>query len=399
MFASLQYRNYRLWFTGQAASLMGTWMQATAQGFLIYQLTGSPAYLGYVGFAAGIPTWLFSIFGGVVSDRVSRRNLMLITQTSMMLLAFILAALSFLGVVQPWHIIVLAFLLGVANAFDSPARLAFVVELVDRPDLSNAIALNAMMFNLGTAFGPAVAGLVYAAFGPAWCFTINGISFLAVIAALLMMRLQPLPKPSRTTSAVAELKAGFQYVVGHEVIRILIVTAAVVVVFGLASATLLPAWSVEVLGGNAALNGFLQSARGIGSLLGALWIASLGRFRFKGKVFTLGLLAYPVLGVVWAVVRWIPLSWLLMVGMGWAFMLIINMANILLQSHVNDQMRGRVMGVYSLGFFGMMPVGALLAGAAAEVIGEPLTVAIGAAIVLIFAAWLWLRMPQVRALE
>ena len=189
-FASLGQRNYRLWFMGQSASLVGTWMQVTAQGFLVFQLTHSPAYLGYVGFASGVPIWLFSLFGGVVG-RVSRRNMLLITQTTMMILAFILAALTFLGLVQPWQIVVLAFALGVANAFDAPARQAFVVELVAREDLGNAIALNSTMVNLGTAIGPALAGVTYALFGPGWCFTINGISFLAVIIALLLMRLQP----------------------------------------------------------------------------------------------------------------------------------------------------------------------------------------------------------------
>jgi len=165
-------------------------MQFTAQGFLIFQLTHSPAFLGYVGFASGAPVWLFTLFGGIASDRMPRRNLLLMTQTTMMILAFVLAALTFLGHIQPWHVVLLAFGLGVANAFDAPARHAFVVELVDREDLGNAIALNSTMFNLATAIGPAVAGVTYAAFGPGWCFTINGISFVAVIAALLAMRLK-----------------------------------------------------------------------------------------------------------------------------------------------------------------------------------------------------------------
>src|SRR5262245_9039549 len=174
-FSAFRYRNYRLWFAGQLVSLVGTWMQTTAQGFLVFELTHSPAYLGYVGFAAGVPSWLFMLYGGVIADRVSRRNLLLMTQTGMVILAFILAALTFSGWVQPWHIIVLALGLGVANAFDAPARQAFVVEMVDREDLTNAIALNSSMFNLATVVGPAVSGLVYAWLGPAWCFTINGL--------------------------------------------------------------------------------------------------------------------------------------------------------------------------------------------------------------------------------
>jgi MFS family permease len=168
-FAALRYPNYRLWFQGQIVSLFGTWMQTTAQGFLVFELTHSPAYLGYVGFAAGVPAWLLTLYGGVIADRVPRRTLMTITQTAMMSFAFILAALTFLHIVQPWHILVLSFLLGTANSFDAPARQAFVGEMVDREDLTNAIALNATMFHTATAIGPAVAGATYALFGPAWC--------------------------------------------------------------------------------------------------------------------------------------------------------------------------------------------------------------------------------------
>ena len=174
-FAALKYPNYRLWFFGQLVSLAGTWMQSAALGYLIYQITRSPVYLGYVSFASGIPTWLFTLYGGVIADRVSRRALMIITQTSMMILAFILAALTFTAVVQPWHILLLAFLLGVAQAFDAPARQAFVLEMVEREDLTNAVALNATMFNLAVAVGPAVGGLTYAAFGHGWCFMLNGL--------------------------------------------------------------------------------------------------------------------------------------------------------------------------------------------------------------------------------
>jgi MFS family permease len=183
-FAALKHSNYRLWFQGQLVSLFGTWMQTTAQGFLVFELTHSPEYLGYVGFAAGIPTWLFTLYGGVIADRVPRRTLLTVTQTSMMVLAFILAGLVFSHLVQPWHILALAFLLGVANSFDAPARQAFVGEMVAREDLTNAIALNATMFHMATAVGPAVAGFTYALFGPGWCFTLNGLSFIAVIAAL-----------------------------------------------------------------------------------------------------------------------------------------------------------------------------------------------------------------------
>jgi MFS family permease len=396
-FVALRQRNFRLWFIGQSASLVGTWMQMTAQGFLIFQLTHSPAYLGYIGFAAGAPLWLFTLFGGVVSDRVSRRNLLLVTQTGMMVLAFALAALTFLGRVQPWQIVLLAFGLGVANAFDTPARQAFVAELVDREDLGNAIALNSTMFNLAQAVGPAVAGVTYAALGPGWCFTINGLSFIAVIGALLMMRLAA--QPLRTGTALQELKDGLRYVLSHQTIRVLITVVMVVTVFSMSFATLLPAWAVRVLRGDSATNGFLQSARGLGSLMGAVVIASLGSLRTKGRLLTLGSFLFPALLLVWSAVRWLPLSLLALVGAGWGMMLVLNMANILVQSHVPDHLRGRVMAIYSLGFQGMMPVGSLLFGAAAQVLREPVTVALGAAVTLAFSGWLWLRMPEVRALE
>jgi len=397
-FTSLKYRNYRLWFTGQLASLVGTWMQTTAQGFLVYQLTSSAAFLGYVGFAGGVATWLFTLYGGVISDRMSRRTLMIITQTAMMILAFALAALTFAQLVQPWHIIVLAFLLGVANAFDAPARQSFVLEMVPREDMTNAIALNSTMFNLATAVGPAVAGLTYATLGPAWCFTINGFSFIAVIVALALMDIQPQSPRARATSALAELAEGLRYVRSHSAIRTLILTASVISLFGLGYATLLPAWAVEVLHGGPDTNGFLQSARGIGSLVGALMIASLGRFRFKGKLLTLGSLVFPILLLVFAMVSWVPLALLVLVGVGWGFMVMLNLANALVQTHVSDELRGRVMAVYSLGFLGMMPVGALLAGWVAEITSEPIAVAWGALIVLGFSVWLCLR-TQVRTLE
>jgi len=398
-FASFKYRNYRLWFVGQLASLVGTWMQSTAQGFLVFQLTQSPAYLGYVGFAAGIPSLLFSLYGGVISDRVPRRTMMICTQTAMLILAFILAALTSAGVVQPWHILVLAFLLGIANAFDAPPRLAFVLELVDRKDMTNAIALNSTMFNAATAVGPAIAGLAYAAFGPAWCFTINGLSFIAVIVALLMMHIQPQPVRARTASTLVDLKEGLSYTAAHSVIRVLILVASVASLFGLGYVTLLPAWAVNVLGGDSATNGFLQSARGIGALLGALMIASMGHFKFKGQVLTLGSFVFPLLLLAFALVRWVPLSLLVLVGVGWSFMMVLNVANALVQTHVPDELRGRVMSIYNLGFMGMMPLGALLIGPLASATTEQIAVIITALATLAFGVWLWVGTPEIRRLE
>ena len=398
-FAALKYRNYRLWFIGQVVSLFGTWMQVTAQGFLIFQLTQSPAYLGYVGFAAGVPAWLFTLYGGVIADRMPRRTLMLITQTAMMILAFVLAGLVFADLVQPWQIVTLAFLLGIANAFDGPARLAFVVELVEREDLTNAIALNATMFNLATATGPAMAGLVYVLVGPAWCFMLNGLSFIAAIVALVRMNLPP-PKPAtKRASTWDDLSEGVRYIVREPSIRTLIGLVGMTSMFAISFATLFPAWAVDVLGGDATTNGLLQSARGLGALLGALTLASLGRARFKGKLLTLGTFALPLLLLLFTFVRALPMALLVLIGTGMAVILIMNVANALVQGLVPDALRGRVMSVYSMTFFGCMPIGALWIGAAAEYAGAPTAMIISALISLAFGVLLFIFAPWVRRLE
>jgi MFS family permease len=397
-FAALQHRNYRLWFLGQLVSLVGTWMQITAQSFLVFQLTHSTAYLGYVGFASGLPSWLFMLYGGVIADRVSRRNLLVMTQSAMMVLAFVLAGLTFAKLVQPWQIVVLALALGVANAFDAPARQAFVVELVEREDVINAIALNSSMFNLATVVGPTVAGLTYAAVGASWCFTLNGVSFIAVIVALLLMKLQAHKVIPRASSALAQLKEGIRYTVAHPVLRTLIAIAGVSALFGSAYSTLMPAWAVDILRGDATTNGLLQSARGAGSLVGALMIAAVAHRGGRGRWLTLGTFVYPVLLLGFAGVRALPLSLALLLGVGWGSMVVFNMANNLVQTQVTDELRGRVMAIYSLTFFGGMPLGALLAGALAQVIGSPLTVVVSAAITLACAALFWIAAPRLRAL-
>ncbi len=397
-FAALRHSNYRLWFLGQLVSLVGTWMQITAQSFLIFELTSSTAYLGYVGFANGLPSWLFMLYGGVVADRVAKRNLLLITQSTMMLLALILAGLTFTGTVQPWHVLVLAVALGTANAFDAPAGGAFVFELVEREDITNAIALNASQFNLATVVGPAIAGLTYAAFGAAWCFALNGVSFIAVLIALSLMRLPPHDLAPRTQSAFAQLSEGVRYTVSHPLLRSLMAVPAITALFGMAYVTLLPAWAVDVLGGDAATNGLLQSARGAGSLLGALMIAALAHRARRGQWLTAGMVVYPVLLLVYAATRSLPLALLVLVGVGWGGVVVFNSANTLVQSHVPDQLRGRVMAMFSLTFFGGMPLGALWAGPLADLVGAPMTLVVSSAILLVFAVLFWLFAPHVRRL-
>ncbi len=395
-FAALKYPNYRLWFRGQIVSLFGTWMQTTAQAYLIYELTHSPAYLGYVGFATGVPAWLFTLYGGVVADRVSRRALLVITQSAMMVFAFVLATLAFLHVVQPWHVLGLSFLLGIANAFDAPARQAFVGEMVDREDLTNAIALNATMFHTATAIGPAVAGVTYALFGPAWCFTINGLSFIAVIAALQMMKVKPQEKRTDTGSVLSELKEGMSYIVHHDFVAVIIGIVAINSMFTLSINTLVPAWAVKILGGNATTNGFLQSSRGLGSLMGALLIATLGRISYRGKLLTLGdisgsRLADPVCsspmvaGITGTLCRHRGRN-----DYGH------ESCNALVQTSTPEKLRGRVMGTYTWIFFGFMPIGALWTGEIAARFSLSAAIIINAVLALIAASVVWMFFPRVR---
>jgi MFS family permease len=395
-FTALKYPNYRLWFWSQMFSLFGTWMANTAQAFFIFELTRSSAYLGYIGFALGAPTWVFMLYAGVIADRMPKRRLLLITQISMMILGLTLAALTFLGVVLPWHILAVALLFGVANAFDAPARQAFILEMVELDDLTNAIALNSAMFNTATAVGPAVAGIIYAAFGPAWCFTVNGLSFLAVIIALRLMKLKPfVPKPNRT-SALADLKEGLRYVARQPTIRTIIIIIGIFSLFGIAFATLVPAWAVRILGGDARTNGFLQSARGAGALAGALLIAALGRFHFRGRLLTIGTFAMPLLLMAFSFVRWTPLSVALLLPVGMSLIVVFNLSNALVQTAAPHELRGRIMSVYTLTFFGLMPIGALGMGIAAEHLGEPATVFIGASAMLVGATVLAVFVPRIR---
>lgn len=398
-FAALRHRNYRLWFWGQMTSLFGTWMQTTAQGFLIYQLTNSSAFLGYVGFASGVPSWLFMMYAGVVADRMSRRRLLIITQSAMMIQAFILAVLTFTGIVQPWHILILAFGLGLANAFDSPTRLAFVSEMVDREDLTNAIALNATIFNTATAIGPALAGLIYALFGPAWCFTINGISFIAVIAALTAMRLKPQTLLSHNHSTFVALKEGVNYVKQHLIVRTIFVLVASASLFGMSLGTLIPAWTVKILHGNAATNGFLFSARGVGSLIGALSIASMGRNVARGKFISAGSLLFPVFIAIFALIHWLPFSLLLMIFIGCATVFVLNLCNATIQALVPDVLRGRIMGVYSTVFMGSMPLGALFLGSVAQQTGEAEAALLSAAAAFSISLLIWFFVPKLRTQE
>jgi MFS family permease len=398
-FAALRHPNYRLWFFGQLVSLLGSWMQTSAQSFLVFELTHSPAYLGWVGFAAGLPSCLLMLYGGVVADRVPRRSLLVCSQIALALQAALLAGLTFAHVVQPWHILVLAAWVGVANAFDAPARQSFILEMVDRETLTNAIALNSTIFNSALSIGPGVAGILYASLGPAWCFAINAVSFLAVIGALLAMRLPPRSAPPARPSTVQQLTEGLRFVARHRMIRVLIATLGMTGLLGLGIMTLVPVWAVDVLHGHARTNGVLYSARGVGSLCGALMIASLGRFR-RGRLLIAGLLLLPLVMLLFASVRTLPFSLLTLMLVGWGYMLVLNTLNATVQTLVPDELRGRVMSIYMLTFFGLMPLGALFAGSlAARLHSAPLTVELNAGALLLFGVAVALLFPDLRRLD
>ena len=398
-FTALKHPNYRLWFFGQLISLFGTWMQMTAQSYLVFELTKSPAFLGYVSFAFGLPSWIFMLYGGVIADRMSRRKLMLIAQNVMMVLAFVLAWLTFSGLIQPWHIVILAFLLGTANAFDTPARQAIIFELVDKKDITNAIALNSTLFNLSAVVGPAAAGVIYMAFGPGWCFAINGISYFAVIAALILMKLEPQAETPSRSSTISALKEGIKYTFSDPAIWPIICLVGIATLFGFSFATLMPAWAVNVLEGDATTNGLLQSARGAGAVLSALMLASLGQFTYRGKLISASVFTFPFFLLAFALVRFLPFSLLMILLVGIALQLIMNLSNAILQTQVKDNVRGRVMSIYGLTHFGFMPIGGLFAGMLAEFAGEPITVILSGAVYLLSVSILWVKAPQLRKLK
>jgi len=398
-FKALTHRNYRLWFFGQMVSLFGTWMQSAAQGFFIFELTHSVFYLGLVGFFLGLPTWLFMLYGGVVSDRFPRKKILLITQFSMMLLALILAGLYFTGLIKPWHILLLSFLLGTANAFDAPARQSFVVDLVPREDLNNAIALNSTMFNASVVVGPALGGLVYALVGPGWCFMVNALSFIAVIGGLLLMRIEYQMVSENKHSAFSDIREGLLYVSKKPSIIAIFCAIACFSLFGLAFINLLPAWSVNVLHGNSETNGLLQAARGFGALLVALSIASIGSIRIKGKLLTLGTFLVPIFVLLFSLIAYAPMSIAVIVLVGISGMLVSNMCMTIIQNITADEFRGRVLSIYNLVFSGFLPIGSLWIGTAAGFFGEQTAVIISAGLAFLGAAAIWKLFPALRTTE
>ncbi|MGO8837538.1 MAG: MFS transporter [Limisphaerales bacterium] len=379
-FAALKHRNFRLFFVGQLISLTGTWMQATAQGWLVYQLTGSKVLLGTVAAVGTLPMLLLSLWGGSVADRHPKRTIIFYTQTGMMLTAFVFAALVGSGHIHPWQILVLAALGGVAMAFDMPARQAFMVEMTSTEHLMNAVSLNSSIVNGARVVGPAVAGFLMASVGITWCFILNGLSFIAVIVGLLMMRLPEFVPPEETPSAGRHILEGFKYVAGHRRVRILLLLFAVVGIFGWSYAVLLPAYATDILHINESGYGGLLSANGFGALLGALTVATWGS-RLRPRLLILGgLWLFSAMLALLAIVRWYPLVLLCLAVGGWGMLLYFSTTNTLIQSSVSHAMRGRVMGIWALVFGGMMPVGGIESGFLSHAVGVPWTITVGALI-------------------
>ncbi len=397
-FAALRHRNYQLYFGGQLISNAGTWMQVIAQGWLVYQLTHSDLALGIVGFAAAIPAVIVTPWGGVVVDRVPKRTLLILTQAGAMILAFILAVLTFTQVVQEWHIVLLAAALGLVNSFDVPARQAFVVEMVGREDLPNGIALNSLMFNSARVIGPAMGGLLLALVGAGWCFTINGLSFLAVILGLWAMQLSTRAPERSEEFTLTQLVNGLRYVSGQSELGGLLLLSLVFSVFGVSYATVMPAFVEQVLRQGALVYGWVTAATGIGAVAGAIVIANRSGTDWRGKWLVASSLGFPVVLAIFSFVTYLPASLALAFGLGWGFMVQFAMLNTLLQTRVDDRLRGRVMALYSLTFFGFAPFGNLAVGALSERIGLSYAMGLFALISLVLSIWVLQKVPELRRL-
>jgi len=381
---SFQYRDYRLFFTGQFISLVGTWMQQVAQSWLVYRLTGSSLSLGLVGFAGQFPLFALSIFGGVMADRLNRRSVLVATQTCALIQAVVLAWLTLAGLIEVWHVMVLAVLLGMVNAVDIPTRQSFVIDLVDKKDLHNAIALNSSMFNAARILGPSVAGVLLAAVGEGWCFALNGLSFLAVIVCLLNMGMPKRPAPEKTSSIVEHLREGFGYAWHTREVRTILVLLGIASVIGMAYVVLMPVFAEEILASGPRGLGLLMAATGCGSLAGALLLAMRSEGPGIGRFAYFGMLGMGAGLVLFALSRNFWLSALLLVPVGFCMITAMASANTLLQMLCPDSLRGRVMALFSMMFMGMAPFGALLAGVLAHAIGAGATVALsGAALVVV----------------
>ena len=395
MFRAMQHRNFQLFFSGQLISLIGTWMQNIAQAWLVYRLTQSSWLLGVVGFLGQIPVFLLAPVGGTVADRWNRQRVVIGTQTASLILAFILAWLTLANIVRVWEIMLLAALLGAVNAFDIPARQAFLVDMVGKEDLMNAIALNSSMFNGARVIGPAIAGILVASIGEGWCFFANGVSYIAVIAGLFLMRLKIHEKKSES-SPIDHIVEGFKFVHRTRPIWALLLLLGVVSLVATPYSVLMPIFADRILHGGARALGVLMGAAGVGALMGALTLAMKRGLRGLSRWVAVSCAGFGVSLICFSFSTNYLLSILLLVPVGFAVMLQMASSNTLIQSMVPDEFRGRTMAVYSMMFMGMAPLGSLFAGGLAAKIGAPWTLAIGGLGAIIGAGVFARNLPKLR---
>jgi MFS family permease len=389
-FRALKHRNFQLFIIGQLISLVGTWMQTTAQQWLVYKLTGSVAVLGVFGFASQVPMLLLAWMGGYVGDRYNRHRGVIVTQSLSMILAFVLAGLTLTHLIREWHLIVIAFLVGIVNAFDVPIRQSFFVHMVGKEDLPNAIALNSSIFNGARVVGPAIAGFAIVLVGEGWCFFLNGVSFVAVLVALLMMRIEPTAKKPPDESPVRSFVQGFKFAMHDVPIRSALVMLCILSMFGLQYTVFLPIYAHDILHGGAKALGLLMSAAGVGAVLGALQFAARTSYTGLARwiATTCTVCAVGLIIMSRATSFWLCATVLFVVG----FAATSQMAatNTIIQERAPDELRSRLMAVYATMFMGVQPIGALLAGGVAKRIGTPNTVLLFGSLVLagcLFFIW------------
>ena len=394
---ALSHRNFRLFFGGQSISLIGTWMQRIALGWLVYRLTNSAFLLGAVGFAGQIPVFFMAAFAGVFADRWNRQRMLILTQILATAQAFLLAYLVLTETVTVWQIITLSAFLGLVNAFDMPIRQSFIVEMIEKKeDLGNAIALNSSMVNSARLLGPSLAGLLIAAVGEGICFLLNGLSYLAVIAALIAMKTRPRPVKPRHTKALDELRQGFAYAFGFAPIRDILLLLGLVSLTGMPFTVLMPIFAKDVLHGGPNVLGFLMGASGVGALAGALYLASRKSVLGLGKLIPLAAGCFGAGLVGFSVSRYIWLSLALMLVSGFGMIVQMAASNTILQTIVDDDKRGRVMSFYTMAFVGITPLGSLLEGFVASLVGAPATLFAGGLICVLGAAVFAGKLPVLR---
>lgn len=397
MLRALRHRNYRLFFGGQSISLIGTWMTRIATVWLVWRLTHSPEMLGLLGFAGQVPTFLITPFAGVWVDRLDRHRLLVVTQVLEMVQSFALAALALSGVVQVWQVFALQVLQGIVNAFDMPTRQSLLIDLIeDRADLSNAVALNSSMVNGARLIGPSIAGLLIAWAGEGWCFLTDGVSYLAVIGSLLVMRLALHRGTGKRKRVLHELRDGLSYAYRFEPIRAILLLLALLGLVGVPYRVLMPIIASKTLHGGAHTLGFLMAAMGVGALMGALYLASRKSVLGLGRLLPLAAATFGASLIGVGLSQSLTLSLLIMVTMGIGFMLHLAASNTLLQTLVREEMRGRVMALYSMAFLGVATFGSLLAGSVADLIGAPLTIVADGVICILGAAVFGHKLPALR---